>query len=447
MSDTEIKIHKIVQGVVRILGDVPKNPGRLSFQENAFRELVHNRYLGKNGVNKSKRKEKRRNTLLLVFSAVIVLTITAYFIIFNITHVTQDLPFWVAGDNGDIVVGELLEAPANRNLDIFFMGGSKVRLSPSAVAKVLESTKKRVLLQLNKGKVWVDVEPNGITRWLVLAGLYSVVVKGTVFSVNWGERQKNSFGVQVQRGIVQVFGPGLGPGGKLVSAGFYLKCSKDGIQLSKIENLKKGGKSVNKKDAIKAGDVMKRAPLEASISTYINNSGKKEKGMPLSLYKAKTLPRWKRLCLANKYNEAIDIVNSNLERLANRLSLVDLWMLADAARFSKKGEQASLLLHSVIKRYPDTRHAKIAVFLLGRVNAELLNSPNVAAQWFERYYKENSDGELAEEALGRAMGNWIRAGDVSKALEMAASYISKYPHGVYFKQANELLRAGGEPEP
>jgi hypothetical protein len=61
-----------------------------------------------------------------------------------------------------------------------------------------------------------------------------------------------------------------------------------------------------------------------------------------------------------------------------------------------------------------------------------------AARWFATYSREQRDGPLAREALGRRMEALARAGDRSAAAHVAEQYLREYPSGPHAPLAKTL---------
>jgi transmembrane sensor len=81
--------------------------------------------------------------------------------------------------------------------------GSRITLDPEGRIDVLGNDKRTFVTTLRRGKAHFEVEPGGPRRWVVEAGLVSVEVVGTGFTVERGDEQVT---VTVDHGIVLVRG-------------------------------------------------------------------------------------------------------------------------------------------------------------------------------------------------------------------------------------------------
>ncbi len=81
--------------------------------------------------------------------------------------------------------------------------GSRITLDPEGRIDVLGNDKRTFVTTLRRGKAHFEVEPGGPRRWVVEAGLVSVEVVGTGFTVERGDEQVT---VTVEHGIVLVRG-------------------------------------------------------------------------------------------------------------------------------------------------------------------------------------------------------------------------------------------------
>jgi hypothetical protein len=73
----------------------------------------------------------------------------------------------------------------------------------------------------------------------------------------------------------------------------------------------------------------------------------------------------------------------------------------------------------------------MAAYVLGRVLDEQLSAPGAAAGWLEVYLTEDPRGPLAEEAMGRRIDLYLRAGESTRARDAARAYLVRFPSGVF----------------
>jgi len=117
----------------------------------------------------------------------------------------------------------------------------------------------------------------------------------------------------------------------------------------------------------------------------------------------------------------------------------NLAALADAARYTHRGDLARRSLMALRARFPTTDRARDAAFFLARLSEAGRGGAGEALSWYERYLREAAGGSYAEEALGREMILRRRNDGSAHAREVAGRYLKAYPHGVYANEAASLL--------
>ncbi|MDD5309948.1 MAG: hypothetical protein PHU25_21735, partial [Deltaproteobacteria bacterium] len=145
---------------------------------------------------------------------------------------------------------------------------------------------------------------------------------------------------------------------------------------------------------------------------------------------------WKTLCDRGDFAGAMAAAQSEgLPGLLETLNMNDLWQLADAARYAKKGDVTARALLAFRSRFASSQKTRVAAFLLGRASMELTHDAAGAQRWFETYLAEDPNGPLAEEALGRLIDAGNRAGDTERARKAAVEYLKRHPGGVFTELA------------
>lgn len=91
------------------------------------------------------------------------------------------------------------------------------------------------------------------------------------------------------------------------------------------------------------------------------------------------------------------------------------------------------------KRFPASKEARNATFLLGRVSEELLHNPTGAQRWYEQYLSMGPKGPLYEQSLGRLIDVYRQTGGHQKAQNYAKTYLSKFPKGSFAESAHSAL--------
>ena len=91
------------------------------------------------------------------------------------------------------------------------------------------------------------------------------------------------------------------------------------------------------------------------------------------------------------------------------------------------------------KKYPASKKAKLAAFLIGRIELVQSGKPKSAVKWFKTYLRESPGGPLAEESLGRLISAYKSSGNKVKVKETANKYLKKYPKGAFADMANSII--------
>jgi hypothetical protein len=120
----------------------------------------------------------------------------------------------------------------------------------------------------------------------------------------------------------------------------------------------------------------------------------------------------------------------------------DLAALADAARYRKRDDVARQAMLAQRRRFPRSRRAQDAAFLLGRLE-ESADSADARARaralkWYDRYFDEAPTGAFASEALGRKMIAVEQLRGPEAARKVAEEYLRRFPEGTYAGAARAL---------
>lgn len=121
---------------------------------------------------------------------------------------------------------------------------------------------------------------------------------------------------------------------------------------------------------------------------------------------------------------------------APRDEVAPLLRAADDARADGHAESALAPLRRILREHPSDPRAGIAAFTLGRLLLDELDRPSEAADAFAT---ARAHGAMAEDALAREVKARARAGQTTRARELADEYAHAYPHG---DRAKEVARFG-----
>jgi transmembrane sensor len=148
---------------------------------------------------------------------------------------------------------------------------------------------------------------------------------------------------------------------------------------------------------------------------------------------------WRELHKAGRHRQAYELLAPNGFRDV-RDEPGDLLLASDVARLSHHPADATVLLRRLLAGHSRDPRAPSAAFTLGWVLMNELGRPREAAQAFARAEALAPGGNLAEDAMARAVEAWLRAGDRSRANTELERYRSRNPRGRHLAMLERLLR-------
>jgi transmembrane sensor len=152
---------------------------------------------------------------------------------------------------------------------------------------------------------------------------------------------------------------------------------------------------------------------------------------------APTVAPWRRLAESGRYDDAYNALQA-AGSSAVRDDTAELLLAADAARLGGHPADAVPYLERVVRGHGRDPRASLAAFTLGRVLLDELGRPAEAADAFA--HARGAGGALAEDALAREVEAFSRAGDSTRARELALEYMRAYPKG---RRAPAVAKFGG----
>ena len=310
--------------------------------------------------------------------------------------------------------GAWLETKSSEQLPMQFAEGTQVVVHAKSRVRVESVDPRGASMVVERGMVSADIVHRADTNWLFSAGPFRVRVTGTRLAISW-DPATSKFDVHVDRGSVVVTGPLL-QGGRAVRGGESCSVS---VRQHRLEVTR--SESRPETEAIPHLEVRDLPVLEDSTETQTPKGG--------------ALARWQELERQGRYAEAVVAAESaGLERIYGSGSAPELMSLARAARLANRHTIAAQALLRCRARFPNTRQAATAAFLLGRAA-----SPLEAARWFTTYLSEQPSGPLAREAAGRLIESFNRAGDAARTRQAATDYLARYPSGPHAAFARSML--------
>ena len=325
-------------------------------------------------------------------------------------------------------VGEWVAAEVGAPLPVRFSEGTSFTLASGARARVTETTARGATVLLERGDVTAAVQHLGAdTRWNLQAGPFVVRVTGTKFDASW-DPSGETFGLAMTEGSVVVQGPLLQTG-REIHAGERLRVSvRDGSMEVRT------AAAVAVAPAVVVLPALGPAPSAEPLPVAPSAPGPAAPAAPPSST-APHEPSWHDLAVAGKYNEALAAAErAGFAQEIERASSQDLAALADAARFGARPALARQALLAQRRRF-GVRGS--SAFVLGKIAVDQQGAYADAVRWFETYLREEPNGALAEQALGRILE--IKKGDPTAARAAAERYLARYPRGVHAALARSLL--------
>ncbi|HTQ06936.1 MAG TPA: FecR domain-containing protein [Polyangiaceae bacterium] len=250
--------------------------------------------------------------------------------------------------------------------------GSHIDFGTNAKLEVVDNSGQAFVSVLEGGRATFDVVPGGPRRWTIEAGLASVEVVGTRFTV---DRQPDGVEVSVERGIVLVRGERVPDRIQRLTAGQRLR-----VTAEEAKAVASQSPAAAPSDApAPAPETASSAALAASASTAVGF-------------------------------EAL-LARADAERRAGNLSA------------------AESTLAAAMSAAPDHGRAAVAAFTLGKLLLDGSGRPADAARAFSRAVALGPPAAIAEDALGRLVEAEGRAGHTERARAAARQYAERYPNG------------------
>ncbi len=357
------------------------------------------------------------------------------------------------GGSASGTVGDWIAAPPERDLPLHFSDGSSALLTAGGRARVVALYAEGAEVALERGHLDLTVIHRADTRWTVRGGPFQIQVVGTHFETRW-DPDAEELELALHEGAIRVSGPVIGEG-RVVRTGETLRVS---VATNTLIVGQLGGPA----EVL----VEERAPVEvgkvgAASSALPPSLDAPPRALDVAAQKARasaaevTLPSeapppsaWRALFRDAKYAEALAAAEAEgFDSLCASASAADLSALADVARLGGSATRTGQVLTSLRNRFPGTKEAAAAAFLLGRAAQDRYRDPASAMEWFNRYLAEAPQGELAADARGRLVEVADAMGDQAGAARAAERYLSSYPNGPHAAYARSVLDRAADAGP
>jgi len=261
--------------------------------------------------------------------------------------------------------------------------GSSIALTPGSRLEVLENTSKTFVSVLRSGRGSFAVRPGGPRRWTVEAGLATVEVVGTRFSVT---RLPDGVAVDVEHGIVLV---------------------RSELIQDHVQRLTAGQRLVIHAPASPFASASASAPAGSAPVTTPTLAP------VVAIESARVLP-------------------VTLEQL-----------LGQANEQRRRGDVAGAetSLRRALSEHPNEPQAALTAFTLGKLLLDAEGRPRDAAAEFAHCLALSPPSALAEDALFRLGQAQAQAGESEAAQGSARAYIARYPQGRHVADVSRWLDA------
>ena len=464
MTDERQALRRMGREVADFLGDGPSH----ARQQRQARDLLHAARV----VRVTPRRRRARAVLIAATAvAATALVLVGGWRLWNQRR-PAEMRFWRGNDLQRGKAGEWLVATPDRSLPVRFSDGSRLELVGDSTARIIEAGERRVRVGLRYGTLRARLNSGHAAQWSFAAGPFSVRDIGTDFTLAFN-REEDLFELAVTEGMVSVRGPLLTEPGMSVRAGERLTVDRVERTVVKapaeeapspeieVETPPQDGDERTdgwRQESSPGGRDARAQPRRRQRGRWRAERGERSGfgsgGSPARRNSTSVeAPRstvdnaWQPYYERGEYAEAIDAaLAAGLGQLLARSRLVELWQLAEAARYAGRGREARAALIAIRVRFERSRRARVASFLLGRVAMELNDEPRAAATWFATYVREEPDGPLREEAMGRLISAHQRAGDRRAARRAARAYLDTFPEGLFASLAQSVLEASRRPD-
>lgn len=341
-------------------------------------------------------------------------------------------------EGGSVLAGGYLRDSGNGGVRLFFNEGTKVELLAGARGRLRVVDNEGTRVVIDQGTASFDVARSKDRRWFVEAGPFSVAVRGTLFSVTW-EPSSERFELRLQHGSVVVSGPIAG-GDIELRAGQRLV-----VNLPKAETLisESSGESTaetaSRANPLPSFGYANALPTAASANSKADSerSSLPDVAPASSVSKVERKPSWSQHLAHGHWDLIlIEAEARGVDRTLETASSEELFALADAARYRRRGDLARAALLAQRRRFSSSARSLDVPFLLGRV--EESRDRARAIRWYEEYLERAAKGTYAAEAWGRKMALTNELEGRASARPIAEEYLRRFPKGTYAGAARAL---------
>lgn len=415
---------RVAQSVARVISASVDGPRSPKAEERSFARLEE-RF-----ARRSARVRRLRAAALLV--GVVLLGGSLWRRGYVAKQIGQPIAYEVGGGLA-LRNGELVAAPAADSPAVRFSDGTLVRLEPRTRGRVVQVAPDGATVALYEGKAHVNVQHRANARWLFEAGPFEVRVHGTAFSIAWDAATEH-FDLQMESGVVSVVGP--------ISGEEITLRAGQSLSVTLGEHQRAAASTAASVPSPPQAEEAKASATAGAVAEPAGNRGS-EVSAPVA-EPARVANGWRReLAEGHAANIVAEAQRQGLVRVFASADSEDLAALADAARYVGREDVARRALNAQRRRFPGSKRAAEASFLLGRLEDESPAGTARALAWYNRYLTEAPSGAYASEALGRKMTVLERSGRHADAVAIARTYLRRFASGSYAHAASMLVDSAG----
>jgi hypothetical protein len=378
-------------------------------------------------------RARRRKGLALSFAAVaalVALVLASH--AFVRSGPARTLSYAV--DGGRIDAQGAVEASGTKEPKLLFSDGTEVVFRSGAQGRVKSVGEHGARIAVT-GKVHVKVVHWRGSQWLFDAGPFLITVTGTAFTAEWRDAE-GRLDVALEAGSLAVSGP-LSDEAIALRAGQRLRISTREKEVVIRELGASPEPRVSLSDlATDAGSTA--APADGERAPDVAPPAQPA---PAPGASASVKSSWMSELAAGNFAAILrQAEQRGLDDVLAQGSSDELAALSDAARYSRREDVARRALTAQRRRFPESRRASDAAFLLGRLE-EAAQRPELALDWYDRCLRESPHGTYVSEALGRKMTVIQRLYGDARARPIAEEYLRRFSSGTYAAAARALIRA------
>ncbi len=367
------------------------------------------------GVASPAPRSRRAPILIVGFAAALTVLLSLV-----VLPLLRSRPIAYTVDGAQLSDGGFVQAPVDTEAVVRFDDGSTMTLAPSTRGRINDVRERGVRFSIETGTVLVEVaKREGGADYVLDAGPYAVRVTGTLFEMSWAPADQR-MRLDLTEGSVVITGP-QAEAGLTLRAGQSVTLEPSGIHVASSEP-----QPVAPHPVVGAPSARAEPVASESAAASASASSKVDRG-----------PSWAERVAAGDFEGVLaDAESRGIEATLSSRGAGELMTLADAARYGGKSQLAGDALRAVRKRFPGSKPASTAAFLLGRM-AEDAGRAEAAINLYDTTLSEG--GTFAAEALGRKMLLIKRRSGDAGARAAAQHYLESYPRGPYAAAARAIL--------